>query len=472
MSFEKLAAPTKALLFDFGGTLDSDGAAWIDRFIPLYMEGGLSAERETLCRAFYDSDDNLPRRFALAGLGLEETVRLQVGCVAKTLSMDERAADRVAEAFISDSRRHLRRNRPLLERLAGRFRLGIVSNFYGNLDSVLASEGYSELFAVVSDSEKVGAAKPEARIFQHALSRLGARPEETWMVGDSVKRDMRGAEALGMPHAWVAGTRPETDRCCADAPVLRSLMDIEPLLLGKTWVTCAGIIAAGEGSRLRSSHPSLPKPLVPVRGKPLAHWVAQGLASAGIRSCTMILNSSGQAVRESLSGAFPDIAWDFIVRDTGSSWESFRIVAQALAARSEAFLMSTVDALVPPEDIARFSREAFLLIGRDRPCAALGLTGFVDDEKPLWADMDPAGRITALGPMARRKETVTSGLYALTREAALSMPPVSAHSKLREYWTALVRNGRPVRGVLLSKTVDVDRPEDVAVAEKQTRSWR
>jgi putative hydrolase of the HAD superfamily len=468
MSPESPVASPKALLFDFGGTLDSDGEAWLDRFIPLYMERDASAERETLCRAFYDSDDNLPRRFALAGLGLEETVRLQVGCVAKTLAMDERKAAGVADAFLAESRSFLRRNKPLLERLAGRFRLGIVSNFYGNLESVLASEGYSGLFDAVSDSEKVGAMKPDPAIFRHALSRLGVRPEEAWMIGDSVKRDMRGAEALGMPHAWVAGARPGEGRCCASAAVLRSVMDLEP----RFGMTCAGIIAAGDGSRLSASHPGLPKPLVPVRGKPLAHWVVQGLAAAGIRSITMILNTRGQAVRDSLAKAFPGMEWDFIVRDTGSSWESFRIVALSLAARSEEFLISTVDALVPPEDIARFSREAFLTIGKERPCAALGLTGFVDDEKPLWADMAPEGRITALGPAARRKEAVTSGLYALSRGTALSMPPVSAHPKLREYWAALIESGQPVRGVLLSKTFDVDRPEDVAVAEKLTRTWR
>ncbi|MFC1679868.1 hypothetical protein ACFL2T_06630, partial [Elusimicrobiota bacterium] len=77
---------TTTVLFDFGGTLDSDGVHWQERFYSLYKREGLSVPRDRFARAFYDSDDNLPSRFSLAGLGLEDTVRLQVECVLKHLA--------------------------------------------------------------------------------------------------------------------------------------------------------------------------------------------------------------------------------------------------------------------------------------------------------------------------------------------------------------------------------------------------
>ncbi|MFH2202510.1 MAG: NTP transferase domain-containing protein [Elusimicrobiota bacterium] len=232
----------------------------------------------------------------------------------------------------------------------------------------------------------------------------------------------------------------------------------------------AGIIAAGLGSRLSAAHPDTPKPLVPVRGKPLVYWVVANLRSAGIRHITILLNTSGDAVRTYLEENFADLHWRFLRRDTASSWESFRLVSRTLAQDSGDFMISTVDALIRPADIARFSGEALAPAtgGAPSPAAALALTGFVEDEKPLWAQRDAAGNICALGEdvSPEQRLSVTCGLYALTRALPEAMPAAAAHGKLRSYWTDLIRSGAVVRGVLLQDTIDVDRPEDLSAAEK------
>jgi NDP-sugar pyrophosphorylase family protein len=223
----------------------------------------------------------------------------------------------------------------------------------------------------------------------------------------------------------------------------------------------AGIIAAGHGSRLADSHPGLVKPLVPIAGRPLCHWVAASLRQAGVQEITLLHNSAGRAVRESLERAFPDLAWTFLQADTASSWESFRLVSRALGETADSFLVSTVDALVPPADAARFAR----LSAARGAAAGLALTAFVDDEKPLWADLDDAGFVTALGEACTRKRYVTSGLYFMTAAVAAQMPEAQAFTSLRRYWMSLLDAGVPVAGEPLSKTLDVDRPEDVAQAE-------
>ncbi|MFA6029928.1 MAG: HAD family hydrolase [Elusimicrobiota bacterium] len=222
----------KAVLFDYGGTLDSDGVPWLERFLPLYKEAGLETPEEELRRAFYDSDDHLPERFDLKGLDLEATVSRQVGWVVGRLAPGRSDIERsVVRGFVDSSRKAFRRNRPLLERLGRRYRLGIVSNFYGNLEGILRAEGLGDLFGVVSDSGVVGCIKPEGGIFLHATKALGVRPEEALMVGDSAKRDMRGAENAGLPHAWIAGDRPDRTPCCPEARVLNSVLDLEAWLL-------------------------------------------------------------------------------------------------------------------------------------------------------------------------------------------------------------------------------------------------
>jgi len=454
----------KAILFDFGGTLDSDGTPWIDRFLRLYEETGLVIPRPEFERAFYDADDNLPARFALQGLSLRQTLTLQVRCVLEALAPGRLSeADRIVARFLADSRATLGKNRPVLQRLSRRCRLGVVSNFYGNLDGILASEGLRDLFSTVVDSGVAGAAKPDGAIFRQALADLGAAAEDALMVGDSVLRDMRGAESLGMRHVLVGDlSRPA---CCPQALRVASVADLESVLPPAEAQRAApalraGIIAAGDGTRLKSSHPETIKPLVPIRGRPLCHWVVGSLHEAGVDDFTVLLNSRGRRAQESLMAAFPRLRWTFLERDTASSWESFRLVAGSLAEANGDFLISTVDAVIPPAEVRRFADAA----RRAGAPSALALTRFVYDDNPLWADLGQGGRLTALGEGARTRAHVTCGLYYLTAETARSLPPAGAHDSLREYLRSLVAGGH-CAGVVLSKTLDVDRPEDVRQAE-------
>lgn len=225
----------------------------------------------------------------------------------------------------------------------------------------------------------------------------------------------------------------------------------------------AGVIAAGHGERLRSQ--GVIKPLVSVLGAPLSAWVLRSLAQAGVRDVTLLHNSKGRELRTRLSGASVNIALDFLEADTASSWESFRLVARHLARTHAGFLMSTIDAIIPPAEVARFSA----LVEKTKPLAGLALTSFVDDEKPLWAALEK-GLVTKLGPSVADKRLVTAGLYYVSREAAAKMPEAGTHSKLRDFLISLVESGAPVAGCELSKTVDVDRPEDVLEAETYLRS--
>ena len=451
------------ILFDFGGTLDSDGTTWLERFYRIYNELELAGPRPRFDRAFYASDDALPSRFTLKGLSLEQTLTLQVRCVLESLAPESTAkAPEVVARFLEGSRAAFRRNRPVLERLAASRRLGIVSNFYGNLDSVLASEGLRGFFSTVVDSGVVGVTKPDPAIFQKALLDLDCAPEDAVMVGDSVPRDMRGAEGLGMRHVLVGDlARPS---CCPKALRVASVADLEQVLPPaqgvKTPPLKAGIIAAGDGLRLKSSHPGTIKPLVPVQGRPLCHWVVESLQRAGVQEFTVLFNSRGHRAQESLLTSFPALRWTFLSRDTASSWESFRLVARALAETAGDFLISTVDAIMAPAETRRFAQAARASGAR----AVLALTTFVDDEKPLWADLGPDGRVTALGNAARTRGHATSGLYYLTAAVVQAMPPAQSYGRLREYLQSLVAAGT-VAGVVLSRTLDVDRPEDVRQAE-------
>ncbi len=217
----------QSLLFDYGGTLDSDGITFLDRFRAIYKEEGI--ESPNFDRAFYDAEDALPARHQLRGLDLEQTCRLLVRDMLKVLAPERLdRADAIAGRFAADCRRQFARLRPVLERLSKRYRLGIVSNFYGNLEGILEAEGLRSLFGAVADSGVVGVIKPDPAIFLHALKGLGSTPAECVMVGDSVKRDIAGAKGLGMKKALVCAA-PDAPAAGQDWTI-RSVADLEGVL--------------------------------------------------------------------------------------------------------------------------------------------------------------------------------------------------------------------------------------------------
>jgi putative hydrolase of the HAD superfamily len=159
------------------------------------------------------------------------TFRLAVG-VAAALRPDDRAlGSRVAARFLADAHARFEINTLVLERLSQRYRLGIVSNFYGNLPTVCDNAKVRRYFGVIVDSAQVGFLKPDPRIFLAAVETLGIKPGRTVMVGDSLARDMAGARAAGMAHIWLA---PHPARqgppCCQEDRVIQSLAQVEELL--------------------------------------------------------------------------------------------------------------------------------------------------------------------------------------------------------------------------------------------------
>ena len=219
----------KSVLFDFGGTLDSDGTTWVERFYPIYKENGVAVERERFDRAFYDADDGLPGRYALDGLDLEQTLRLQVRGVLDAVAPEHAdLTNKIAGRFAEDSRRQFKRLTPVLRRLAARYRLGVVSNFYGNLDGILRAEGLNAYFPVVVDSGVLGVTKPDPEIFLHAARSLDSRPEDCVMVGDSVPRDIKGAAAAGMRKVLVCA-KPQPPDAGQDWTV-RTVAELEDAL--------------------------------------------------------------------------------------------------------------------------------------------------------------------------------------------------------------------------------------------------
>jgi putative hydrolase of the HAD superfamily len=221
-----------AILFDFGGTLDADGVAWKERFLRLYREEGVDVSSDRFARAFYKADDALVGRIP-STLSLQDTVRRLAQDVARELEVSDQAtAEQVANRFTAEALECLTKNVGVLQDLSRRYRLGIVSNFYGNLSAVCREAGLGPFFQTIIDSEVVGHLKPSPEIFYAALKDLQAEPRQAVFVGDSLHRDMAGAKAVGMTHVWLT---PQASHqggvCCLNDPVAHGLEDVRTLFV-------------------------------------------------------------------------------------------------------------------------------------------------------------------------------------------------------------------------------------------------
>jgi putative hydrolase of the HAD superfamily len=232
--------PIETVLFDFGGTLDASGVAWKERFYALYRIEGLQMSPDAFQPVFFGADSllvgNLCPRTDLAG-----TVHALVANIEIELADRSRVGDaalgngrskRVASRFLSEAAAAFTRNRPVLEELRHRYRLGVVSNFYGNLEAVCKGAGLASLFSGLVDSHCVGAEKPDPEIFQAALQMLGAHADTTLLVGDSLRRDGEGARRMGMRFIWMAPHRalgPERG-ALPELPIEHSVTELHEMI--------------------------------------------------------------------------------------------------------------------------------------------------------------------------------------------------------------------------------------------------
>lgn len=218
-----------------------------------------------------------------------------------------------------------------------------------------------------------------------------------------------------------------------------------------------GIIAAGEGSRLRAAGYAMPKPMVPIAGVPLIESAVTNLRAAGVGALVVIVNEQEAAVPDWVRARFPDLEIEFIVKTTASSLESFREVAGR--GRPGRMLVSTVDAWCREADFVRFVDAA---LRRPPAATVLAVTPLVADDNPLRVAVDGAGRVRSLGDPSG--ELVTAGVYLVSERVRRLRPPAGL-GRLREFLAWLVREGEPLFGEVIQTVVDVDRADDVALAE-------
>ena len=215
----------QAILFDFGGTLDNDGVDWFTRIYRRIRCQCDGLDADLFQRLGDQTASDISRQEGTEQLSMEGTAQRfceQLHSLVRETNgsthCDWEPAAVTAE-FMAEAKPYLERNHSVLEQLQERYRLGVISNNWGNTAGWCEQFHYNEFLDAIIDSTVVGAAKPDPAIFQAALECFDLPPESCAYVGDWFESDIVGAHRAGMTTIWLR----HAEKNCPDS----SLVDYE-----------------------------------------------------------------------------------------------------------------------------------------------------------------------------------------------------------------------------------------------------
>ncbi len=199
-----MTEPPRAVVSDFGGVLTSP---LLDSF--RVFESSYGVPLEALGKAMLQLmvRDGANPLFELEVGRITEASFL--GSLSQILTRDL-GRDVTLERFGEHYFQNLHPNQPMIEfmrELKGRgYRMAICTNNVREWEPLWRAKlPVDEIFDVVVDSAFVGARKPEPRIYELTLERLGVPAENALMI-DDIEANCHAARALGMEAVWFQGT--------------------------------------------------------------------------------------------------------------------------------------------------------------------------------------------------------------------------------------------------------------------------
>lgn len=214
----------KALIFDYGGTLDTNGLHWshvlweaygevrnhlaeAQGLQPLtweqFREAYVYGERTLGRLPIIDPQDNF-HQVLLKKVQLELQYLLEQGWWQARDTECREVVAAVAGYCNRYVLRHMETSIRLLDDFAQRYVLVLVSNFYGNVRAVLQDYGLHHFVSVIESAE-VGIRKPDPAIYRMGVEAAGEPASACVVIGDSFGKDMVPAHSLGCETVWLKG---------------------------------------------------------------------------------------------------------------------------------------------------------------------------------------------------------------------------------------------------------------------------
>lgn len=205
----------RGIIFDYGGTLDTNSQHWSEVLWTAYQEELVPVSKEQFRECYVHAERELakhpyiqPEHNFLDLLRIKADIETQY-LVDKgywpSLEVERRAVmEHIALRCYYHVLDVLKVSREVVRQLAEKYPLVLVSNFYGNIHTILR-DFQLDYFTSVIESSVVGVRKPDPKIFQLGVDALGMPAADILVVGDSFSKDIVPAHSLGCQTVWMKG---------------------------------------------------------------------------------------------------------------------------------------------------------------------------------------------------------------------------------------------------------------------------
>lgn len=223
------------------------------------------------------------------------------------------------------------------------------------------------------------------------------------------------------------------------------------------------VIAAGEGSRLSAEGSVVPKPMVQLCGTPMIVRLIDIFMNLGADRIAVIVNpdstSAVDQLKQMTASGYP---LDIVVRKTESPMHSLFELAPFLG--DGYFCATTVDTVFSEESLAGLISG----LGRDGFDGIMGVTTLIDDEKPLFVDVNEQGEIVKFLDEKGDSGYISAGVYALPVIALETLRKCldGGQKRMRVFQRRLLDDGLRLKAFDMGPVIDVDHVSDIARAEE------
>ncbi|MDY6257155.1 MAG: HAD family hydrolase [Bacteroidaceae bacterium] len=241
----------QAIIFDYGGTIDTNALHWSEVLWEGYQHTNIPVSKEEFRQSYVFAERALAKHPYIqpehnfldlltikCDLETQDLVNRGVWLVSDTERKIQ--SDAVANYCYQYVLNVLEVSRPVIATLAEKYPLVLVSNFYGNIETIL-KDFHLEYFQHIVESAVVGVRKPDPQIFQLGVDALreimGKTAEELpahdiLVVGDSYSKDILPATKIGCQTVWLKGIGWDNETVDETVPthIIRHIKDLPEVI--------------------------------------------------------------------------------------------------------------------------------------------------------------------------------------------------------------------------------------------------
>src|SRR3989344_578273 len=227
------------------------------------------------------------------------------------------------------------------------------------------------------------------------------------------------------------------------------------------------LLAAGDGRRLQQVLKGNPKPLLKVGGKSLLEHQLRNLQILGVNSLIVVTKPSFKNQIKRVVTSYP-LRCKIIVKNTKNGFESLLLSSKEL--KGKKFVLLTIDSIYKPGDLKKFRIK--LSNNQKAESFLVGVTSLNQDTKPTFVLLDDNEKIVNIGRTYNTSSLITAGIYICPSDffTYVEQAKKTGINSLSEYLDFYVTHSKHGNLYLFAKTVDVDTPKDINLAEDLLRS--